>query len=89
MYGFFSCNAFFYTLQKRNIYILKRFLDGSIDSQNGRIYDLLNRYHLEKLIIDDESSFKRNQNIDYGYAEKCIVKESENARKWLIEAIEQ
>lgn len=42
-----------------------------------------------KLIIDDESSFKRNQNIDYGYAEKCIVKESENARKWLIEAIEQ
>ncbi len=74
---------------KKEIYILKRFLDGSIDSQNGRIYDLLNRYHLEKLIIDDESSFKRNQNIDYGYAEKCIVKESENARKWLIEAIEQ
>lgn len=85
-----SFHATLFSIQyQKEFYVLKRFKDESRQSQNGRLENLLRRYHLYDRLIQDESCFKRKKSEDYQTVLQEIEKERERSIKWLMQALEQ
>lgn len=77
----------FSLLYKKEFYTLKRFVDSSKESQNGRLENLLKRYNLENRLVMDESIFRRMGNIDYDQIHLVIKDERNKSKQWLENAL--
>lgn len=79
----------FSILQHREFYVLKRFDDNQKDSQNDRLYNLLDGFKLEsRFIPNDQQEFKRDNIIDYDYVERILLQKRKKSNKFLTDAIE-
>lgn len=85
-----SFHATVFSIQyNKEFYTLKRFLDTSSLSQNGRLEDLLANYHLENRLINDEKNFIRNKKIDYASVNEKLQAERIKSIKWLQTALKR
>ncbi|MBQ7148649.1 MAG: Coenzyme F420 hydrogenase/dehydrogenase, beta subunit C-terminal domain [Pseudobutyrivibrio sp.] len=68
----------------KEFYLFKRFDDSKNDTQNIRIYDLVNKLQLGNRIIDsDMSSIFEVSQIDYAMTDQLLVKLQEKSRGYL------
>lgn len=65
-----------------------RFQDNSVESQNSRIYDLLDRYELRNRIYDSKS-LEWSQGIDYSSIQELLSKDRKASNDYLVNAIEK
>ena len=72
---------------QREFYTVKRFLDTSGASQNGRIVNLLDRFDLSNRLIDDETIFKRINITNYNEVSQKLKQEREDSIQWLMNAL--
>lgn len=72
----------------KDFYILKRFIDSDIGSQNGRLYNLLSQYEIRDRIVEDEADFKIAKTIDYDNVWKKMAYNRGESRKWLKNVLE-
>ncbi|WP_367317225.1 hypothetical protein, partial [Thomasclavelia spiroformis] len=72
---------------QREFYTVKRFLDTSGASQNGRIVNLLDRFDLSNRLIDDETIFKRINITNYNEDSQKLKQEREDSIQWLMNAL--
>ena len=77
----------FSILFKKEFYTIRRFQDSNINSQNGRLEELLSRYKLLDRLIKDETCFKRMENIDYAPIFKELEQERKLSKQWLENAL--
>ncbi|MFQ6803465.1 MAG: polysaccharide pyruvyl transferase family protein [Lachnospiraceae bacterium] len=83
-----SFHATVFSIQyDKEFYTLKRFLDESSDSQNGRLQNLLSAYQLDSRLICNEKKFVRNREIDYDRVKKVLQEERIRSIKWLQTAL--
>lgn len=73
----------------KEFYTLKRFLDNSKESQNGRLEDLLSRYELKNRLIGNESTFTILEKIDYATIYENIEQERVISKQWLENALKK
>lgn len=71
----------------KDFYVLKRFMDSDKQSQNGRIYNLLEQYGIQDRIVEDETVFNYSSRIDYKKIWKIMDENRNRSRKWLKEVM--
>ena len=78
----------FSILNEKKFFAFKRYSDSSIDSENSRIYTLLDMLEVEDRLISlpEEIDEKWQQDIDYQEVKRLIAREKEYSRKFLLNA---
>lgn len=66
---------------------LLRFDDNDADSQNSRIFNILNRYNLESRLYSQDSR-EWLKPIDYSKTHKLLTEDRKRSLAWLLNAIE-
>lgn len=85
-----SFHATLFSIQYgKEFYTLKRFIDNSKNSQNGRLTDLLQKCNLSERLINDERDFYRSEIRDYDLILKKIDIDREKAKLWLKRNLEE
>ncbi len=82
--------SIFSIIFEKKIYILKRFKDDDISSQNIRLYDLIDLLGIKNILIEssDISKVENKKNIDYIEVKKIIEKNKEKSLKFLKNSID-
>lgn len=62
-------------------------MDSDKQSQNGRIYNLLEQYGIQDRIVEDETIFNYSSRIDYKKLWKIMDENRNRSRKWLKEVM--
>ena len=62
----------FSILYHKEFYVLKRFAENSLSSQNSRLHQILEMYALSERWIEDENKFIRQRYIDYKKVETIL-----------------
>lgn len=82
----FHCSVFSIIYHKE-FYVLKRFKDNSIESQNSRIYELLESFELSQRLIENDEIFDRNLNINYENVDKILNQRRKDSESFLVNAL--
>ena len=71
-------------------FIFKRFSDSNANSQNSRIYNFINIFGMDNILVNDINKFDfySEINIDYVKIKETLNEESKKSADWLIGAIE-
>lgn len=80
----------FSIIYKKQFCVFKRFADKNHLSQNSRIYNLLSKYDIKNCLAQDLENFIPMEIPDTKYNEiiKMLGRNSDESKKWLINAIE-
>ena len=71
-------------------FIFKRFSDSNANSQNSRIYNFINIFGMDNILVNDINKFDfySEIHIDYVKIKETLNEESKKSADWLIGAIE-
>lgn len=75
---------------EKKFFIFKRFSDSNVNSQNSRIYNFINIFGLDNILVNDINKFDfySEINIDYVKIKETLNEESKKSADWLIGVIE-
>lgn len=77
----------FSILYHKEFYVLKRFEDSSGDSQNSRLYQILNSFGLADRWVTEELAFQPKERIDFEKVDQCVQAQRSDSEKFLFDAL--
>lgn len=84
----FHATSFSITFRKK-IYVMKRFQDNDIYSQNSRLYHILGKYGMKDCWVDSDSTVKPLAEINYDKVHDILSHERADAESYLLNSLKE